>query len=301
MFVLRNLTSNETHELGTRSVIGRSRAADLHIAEDGVSGEHATIWWDGEIWNLRDLGSRNGTLVDDNRVAGGGTVSLSSGQRLQFGGISAWLITDATPPVPSAQALMGGHWVRAEDGLLVLPSPDNPILTLYSDIDGAWQMEGPDLYRVVHDLELVAADGKVWRLHLPVETQGTVSRVMRPTLEGLAWEFRVSRDEEHVELAASGMGSRIDLKARAHNYTLVVLARARLEESHLPEGSQGWIYQDELCKMLGIDDAKLNLFVFRARKQLSAMGVEGSAGIVERRVGTRQLRLGVSDITITAL
>jgi hypothetical protein len=301
MFVLRNLTSQATHELGTRSVIGRSRAADLSIAEDGVSGEHATIWWDGESWNLRDLGSRNGTLVDGEAVPGGGTVPLRPGQQLQFGGISAWLVAEAGPPVPSARALIGGEWIRAEDDLLVLPSPQNPVLTVYSDIDGAWQMEGPDFDRVVHDLELVATEGNVWRLHLPVTTQGTVSRVMRPTLEGMSLEFRVSRDEEHVELLATGMGARIDLKARAHNYTLVVLARARLAETHLPEGSRGWIYQDELCKMLGIDDAKLNLFVFRARKQLSASGIDGSAGIVERRVGTRQLRLGVSSITITPL
>ena len=184
---------------------------------------------------------------------------------------------------------------------MVIPSPESPLSTVYADIDGAWKMEGPTRTEDVHDLQLVECDGRVWRLYLPATTTGTVSRTMRPTLECMSLRFRVSRDEEHVELLATGMGATIDLKARAHNYTLLVLARARLDEADLPVGSRGWVYQDDLCKMLGIDDAKLNLFVFRARKQLAASGIEGSAAIVERRVGTRQLRLGVDDVTIQTL
>ncbi len=304
MLILRHETSQERRVLGTRTVVGRALSADLHIPGEDISGEHASLFWDGSGWKIRDLASRNGTFIDGNRLPPGKSFILAAGQSVAFGGRDPWKIETADPPDPAARALLSGTWAQAEDSLLVLPGPDDPILTIFADIDGAWQAEGPAESRVVHDLEIVEAGGKVWRLYLPATTAGTVSRVMRPTLEMMTLEFSVSRDEEHVELVASGMGERIDLKARAHNYTLLLLARARIKDSDqktLPDASHGWLYQDDLCRMLGVDDAKLNLFVFRARKQVSAAGIEGSAGIVERRVSTRQLRLGVGDVIIKTI
>jgi len=301
MLILRQDPSRHQHTLGTRTIVGRSLAADLVVPGDDISLEHCTLWWDGNGWKIRDLASRNGTFVDGERLAPGKSTPITTGQRVAFGGHDPWEVTSAAPPVPAARALLNNTWVQAEDDLLVLPGPDAPILTIYSDIDGNWQAEGPEKKQVVEDLQLVEAGGSVWRLYLPATTAGTVARVMRPTLEVMAFEFSVSRDEEHVELVATGMGERIDLKARAHNYTLLLLARARMkdaEDTSLPSASHGWLYQDDLCKMLGVDDAKLNLFVFRARKQVAAAGIEGSAGIVERRVSTRQLRLGVGEVTI---
>ena len=301
MLILSQDKTRQRSVLGTRTLIGRSLAADLHLSGEDISLEHATLWWDGQGWKIRDLASRNGTLVDGQRLSPGKTTPVGAGQKLTFGAHDSWAVDSADAPVPAARALMTNEWVQAEDELLVLPTQESPILTIYVDIDGHWQAEGPAEMNRVQDLQLVEAAGQVWRLYLPATTAGTVARVMRPTLEVMAFEFSVSRDEEHVELVATGMGERIDLKARAHNYALLLLARARLkdgEDTSLPPASHGWLYQDDLCKMLGVDDAKLNLFVFRARKQVAASGIEGSAGIVERRVSTRQLRLGVADVTI---
>jgi hypothetical protein len=45
----------------------------------------------------------------------------------------------------------------------------------------------------------------------------------------------------------------------------------------------------------------LNLDVLRIRKQFSALGVVDAANIIERRPRTRQLRIGVSRISIVSL
>jgi hypothetical protein len=112
------------------------------------------------------------------------------------------------------------------------------------------------------------------------------------TLEALSLEFRVSLDEEHVELELVAEGQRLPLKPRAHTYMLLTLARRRLSEQALPERERGWVYQDELVRMLAVDPRHLNVMICRARQQLASRGVRGAERVVERRPGTRQLRLG---------
>ena len=53
--------------------------------------------------------------------------------------------------------------------------------------------------------------------------------------------------------------------------------------------------------MLRLDDNAIYLAVFRARKQLKQAGVARAAGLIERRAGTRQIRLGVGEIHIRVI
>jgi len=53
--------------------------------------------------------------------------------------------------------------------------------------------------------------------------------------------------------------------------------------------------------MLATDSNKLNVDIFRARKQFSALGIHGAAGIIARRPGTGQLRLGLDRVDVTRI
>jgi len=59
-----------------------------------------------------------------------------------------------------------------------------------------------------------------------------------------------------------------------------------------------WLERDELCRMLATDELRLNVDVCRARKQFSALGIQGAASIVDRRMGTGRIRLGVERVDV---
>jgi hypothetical protein len=53
--------------------------------------------------------------------------------------------------------------------------------------------------------------------------------------------------------------------------------------------------------MLRVDANRLSVDLFRARKQLADLGVEGAQHLIERRVEARQLRLAVANLQILPL
>src|SRR6185295_18349201 len=52
-----------------RLLIGRDNACGLQILDQGVSREHAEIFRVGEMVFIRDMGSRNGSFVNDERIS----------------------------------------------------------------------------------------------------------------------------------------------------------------------------------------------------------------------------------------
>ena len=58
------------HAIGAQCRIGRSHDVDLVVLAVSVSREHAVVARGDAGWSVRDLGSRNGTLVDGVRCQG---------------------------------------------------------------------------------------------------------------------------------------------------------------------------------------------------------------------------------------
>ncbi|MCA9109933.1 MAG: sigma 54-interacting transcriptional regulator [Planctomycetaceae bacterium] len=50
------------------STLGRLPSNDIIIDDDSCSRQHCEIFLEGQVWTLRDLGSRNGTFIDNMRV-----------------------------------------------------------------------------------------------------------------------------------------------------------------------------------------------------------------------------------------
>lgn len=89
-------------ELDVRVRIGRSRHNAIRLTDPSVSGEHALIEWRDDHWEVRDLGSRNGTRVDGQPVPSGGSLVVGLGSTIEFAQDErVWVMLDARDPADS--------------------------------------------------------------------------------------------------------------------------------------------------------------------------------------------------------
>jgi hypothetical protein len=298
---LRSLADGTLHPVSARMLVGRAAACALRILEPPVSGEHATILWTGHAWEIRDLGSTNGTFVDGRRLDPGIATTLDVGAKLGFGAPDGWALIDASAPGAIAIDLKTGEVRAARAGLLALPSEESPILSIFQDHVAGWVCETADgdRPRELDDQEVVSAGGKKWRLHLPVVLEGTPMVEPGPSIDNVSFRFAVSRNEEHVELTVIHRRTETRLDTHDHHYVLLTLARERAAEHELPIAERGWVDRDRLLKMLSMEPNALNVAIHRARQQLLAAGIEQAAGIVEVRSGQR--RFGTDRFQIAPL
>lgn len=300
MATLRRNSDGAVFPVAARMLVGRGPASQLRLTEAHVSGEHATILWTGGGWEIRDLGSRNGTWLDGARLDAGVARTLGTGTRLGFGVPEGWEVLDAGAPGAIAVDLATGALTAASDGLLVLPSDDTPLLSIFQDHVAGWVVEPTDGdARELEDQAVVSAAGRTWRLSLPVVLEGTPMVEPGPTIDDVSFRFAVSRDEEFVELTILHRAREIRLDPHDHHYVLLTLARVRAEDRALPLSERGWVERERLIKMLSMEPNALNVAIHRARQQLLAAGVERAAGIVEVRAGQR--RFGTDRFQIVPL
>ena len=285
-------------------IIGRSRRADLQIDDARISSQHAEIRWTAAGWELSDLGSRNGTYVGDEEIS---RVTLAVGDLIGFGrSDDPWRFDSAEPPVAMAEPVHADSSpVLAVGELLALPHDSDHALCIYRGSDGRWVQElGSERSPVQDGAELVI-DGQMWRLHLPeLVNQTEQTPPSGRDMGDLRLEFQVSRDEEDVWARIHTASETFDLGSRAHHYTLLTLARLRArdrENPDLPITSHGWIHVADLATMLRIREKRVNVDIYRARRQLAALGIDNPTRIVERRNYRRQLRLGIPDVVIETL
>lgn len=69
------------------ATVGRAAGNGVRFDEDSVSARHAVISMEGGRWWLEDLGSTNGTFVNDARVTG--RAPLHNGDVVQVGLVTA--------------------------------------------------------------------------------------------------------------------------------------------------------------------------------------------------------------------
>ncbi len=280
-----------------RLLVGRSKGCALRLQGTYVSSTHATIAWTGHRWEIRDLGSRNGTFVDGVRLKGGLSVPLHSGTRVAFGDPEApWEVVDDAPPAVMATHVVSGEIRAGEADLLVLPSAEGPEVCVYDD-GTSWRFErGDGQGEVIADGAVVGTSQGAWRIQLPVIMDGTPLLKSSLSLALAEFRFEVSQNEERVDITIVGNGTVVRVPPREHAYVLLTLARARLQDAHLGPGLRGWRDRDQLERMLVLDSRALNMAIYRARQQLSGLGLANAAGVVEVR--HRQRRLGTDRVSI---
>lgn len=288
--------------LPERCLLGRSHACAIRLRDPRVSAEHGLLRWNGRAWELQDLGSRNGTFVARRCLATGERAVLVAGDALGFGSPDGFCLTAADPPAPFAAPASGGCPVEAIGGLLVLPDVQRPELTIHHTRDHGWAIEREGQVTTVANGSIVETSVGPWRLSLP-EFLPPTEEVDdgQLSINNASLLFRVSADEENVELLMFHGKTMFDLKVRTHHYPLLLLARARLLDTDSPPERQGWVQQSELCRQLRYEPDRLYVDIFRMRRQLADAGVADAGRIVERRAGVGLIRIGVSRIEIGLL
>ena len=77
------------------SVIGRTSLNDITVDEPGISRQHTAIRGDESGFWISDLGSRNGTFVNGNRV-GQEPQRLRNWDRIELGGMTThWIFMES--------------------------------------------------------------------------------------------------------------------------------------------------------------------------------------------------------------
>ncbi len=86
------------------AIVGRSDECDIPLPINSVSRKHCEFSVADGVVRIRDLGSANGTFVNQNRIS---EVSLSAGDRIVIGSLAVTLQIDGQPadisPAPAAK------------------------------------------------------------------------------------------------------------------------------------------------------------------------------------------------------
>ncbi len=101
---LKSLTSGESFSLEDFNLVGRSEEATIRLSDAGISRQHATVRREGPNYWVSDLGSANGSYVNDMSVTTARV--LRDGDRLQFG--SAIFLFDQTESTQLSESSGGG-------------------------------------------------------------------------------------------------------------------------------------------------------------------------------------------------
>src|SRR4051794_15664808 len=112
MATLRHALTGRLCVLEAEHIVGRSPQCGLHLNESYASAQHASIRFNGQGWELKDLGSRNGTFLDDAELERAHPHLLKQGAVLAFGKLEQrWEVIDLSAPKVMAVALGSGNAV----------------------------------------------------------------------------------------------------------------------------------------------------------------------------------------------
>lgn len=109
IILARNSSVRQVNLGGPITTIGRSHSNNVCIDSDRVSRHHAVLQWTGERYLLTDMGSRNGTYVNQQKVR---AQELNNGDAILVGDCQLRFLCSSRVAVPV-------------EALRLLPTPDD--------------------------------------------------------------------------------------------------------------------------------------------------------------------------------
>jgi len=290
---LVNFREDRRHPLLTETIVGRSPAADLRLGHSFVSSVHCAITWNRGDWGVRDLGSHNGTAVNGELIPPKTRRRVRAGDEISFGqATSTWTLSDDGEPQPIATG-PDDAIIVGERGLLVLPDAQDPIATVYRGAVGPWRLELPDSERETQDMDSLSIHDATWTLRLPsprANTSASVNPQQALSLQNAALCVCVAKGDRGGSVVVQTEDKRFSFPLGATVDILRLLAEARVNTPG------GWVDRERLLTELAMTGNRLNVAVFRLRRQFAEAGFIDAVQIVER--SRRQLRLGTDRVTL---
>jgi pSer/pThr/pTyr-binding forkhead associated (FHA) protein len=256
-------------------------------------------------WWLRDLNSTNGTWVDGRRLGADDRVPLAAGQRLSFGHHSiSFLVDNVDAPRFRLRSLSDDRVVCPQNTLVGLPSDEEPLLTVSLGVRG-WSVEDSSHVRLLTDQEIVEFGTERWQVELPPVTDevaetGTQREQPLIDVRDLALELRVTADREDISAKATVDGRSYQMPNRSHHELLLLLVEARIsaKERGVTEEEAGWMTLDEATRSAAVGINKLNLDIFRLRREFEGLGLRDPRQLIERRDTRREIRVGTGKLVV---
>ena len=265
--------------------LGRAPSNDVVIQDDTVSWHHALVWFDGDKLWVRDVGSSNGTFVDDERVRADTQVAAGSVLRLgttielelkpaTLTSFSCWLLED----------LDGGlSYALVHDRFRIGPGGDLPL----EGADATLLLPGDEVWLGIDGEDHELSEGE------PFELGGRRFRVVRGSPDyAPTREPAPDRYPYRLEATLSGptgpeatlldlrSGARHRVEAENRAVLLYLLGRHQQDDAQTPEAERGWGSDEEIA--LGIWGRSwternvngLHVLVYRLRKELEKAGFD---------------------------
>lgn len=205
----------QPHPLDADALIGRQvESQGLAILEPSVSRHHAQIKLAGDTWTMHDLGSANGTYHDDKLIDG--TVQLHDGDRVRFGHIAFYFLSDITRLPPPRLGRTATVTLK--------PAPEPPRPSPSATTDSAPRVPPSDVFPEEEHTD-VGLPLMSFKLHEPTGGGGGLVEV----------------DGKQVQLTTT----QFELMA--------LMVRRMAAEAHQPEQVRGFVRSSELIADLSWD------------------------------------------------
>lgn len=302
-----NLKTGEVIKVLPQHIFGRNPvSANTLLNSPDISRIHATITWDGECWHLFDS-STNGTYVRGKRLRRGEGLCLRESDKLHFANNKEdiWQLLDCDAPTSLLIPETPDCPTIELKSIAVLPTEDNPEITLYLSPLGQWLCESQSGIRVLNSGDWVDTADCAWRFieAMPCITTQALPKQPRLSRETMEVHFAVSQNEEHVAAQLQLSEHKFDLGERTHHYLLLMLARKRLDDTRIgiADTERGWMEKEQLGQQLGMSENHINIQVYRFRKQLlkALPATTLLPQLIERRNG--ELRFVVDNVVINGV
>lgn len=290
--------------VGPRTVVvGRAPGCELVLADDAVSSRHAELWADGDgVW-VRDLGSRNGVIVDGAALRGTGQVKPGGSILLGTTTLRVDVTTSAPPERIDALVIEDaatGHGTAFLSDRFVIGEAESANLR----VPGVPEVV---LLRISEQEVLLGRDDDTQPLALgePFEIGGR-TLIVRPAPPGSRATRELQPEGPRYRIDATlqgGPGPRAivldprtgrEFVVASENRATLLWVLAKRWQDEADQAERGWVAEQEVCTAIwgraaGATPANLRVLVCRVRRDLREGGLD--PWFLEHRAGHLRVRV----------